>query len=244
MRAGVAGKDPVAHPTDPHGVAEALAGMARDLLAAPTVQKTLDRVVTHAVDLVDGCEAAGILVVTGGEVHTLAATHDLARASDRIQGELGEGPCLLATLREEPVFRIPDMAAATDRWPRYAPAARELGIGAAMGFWLFTDAANLGALNLYSSQPNAFGQRTEHVGWLLAAHASVAFASARRESQQREAIGTRQDIGEAVGIVMERHKLTEGQAFDLLRRRSQDRNVRLRDLARLVLEEGDLDAER
>lgn len=232
------------HPTDPHGVAVALAGMAQDLLAAPTVQETLDRVVTHAVDLVDGCEAAGILVITGGEVHTIAATHDLARESDRVQGELGEGPCLQATLLGEPVFRIPDMEAATGRWRRYAPAARKLGIGSAMGFWLFTDEANLGALNLYSSRPDAFGQRTEQVGWLLAAHASVAFASARHEAQLREAMGTRQEIGEAVGIVMERHELTKEQAFDLLRSRSQERNVRLRDLAHHVVEEGGLDPDR
>ncbi len=229
------------HPADPDGIAAALAGMARDLLDAPTFQQTLDRVVTHAVELVDGCEAAGILVVTDGAVRTLAATHDLARESDRIQGELGEGPCLHATLLEEPVFRITDMAAATDRWPRYAPAAHELGIGSAMGFWLFTEEQNLGALNLYASRPDAFGRRTEHIGWLLAAHAAVAFASARHEAELHEAIGIRQDIGEAVGIVMERHKLTGEQAFELLRTESQARNVKLRDLARLVTERGGLE---
>lgn len=231
----------MAHPTDPGGVAAALAVMAQDLLAQPTVKQTLDRVVAHAVDLVDGCEAAGILVVRDGSVHTLAATHALARESDRVQGELGEGPCLNATLDGEQVFRIVDMAAAADRWPRYAPAACELGIGSAMGFLLFTDDENLGALNLYASRPHAFGTRTEHVGWLLAAHAAVAFASARNEAQLREAIGTRQDIGEAIGIVMERHKLTEEQAFDLLRTVSQARNVKVRELARRVVAEGGLE---
>jgi transcriptional regulator with GAF, ATPase, and Fis domain len=235
----------VAHPTDPEGLATALANMARDLLAQPGVQQTLDRVVAHAVELVDGCDAAGILVVRNGTVRTIAATHDLARRSDQIQGELGEGPCLNAVIEEEPVFRIADMAAAAARWPRYAPAARELGIGSAMGFWLFTEDENLGALNLYSYRPNAFGKRTEHVGWLLAAHAAVAFASARNETQLHEAIGTRQDIGEALGIIMERHKLTEQQAFDLLREQSQSRNVKLRELARRVTESGGLgDADR
>jgi transcriptional regulator with GAF, ATPase, and Fis domain len=223
---------------DHEDLAAALAGMARDLLAQPTLQQTLDRVVAHAVALVDGCEAAGILVVRGASVRTVAATNDLARESDRMQGELGEGPCLTATLDEEQVFRIADMTTAADRWPRYAPAARELGIGSAMGFLLFTEDENLGALNLYSSRPNAFGARTEHVGWLLASHAAVAFASARNDAQLREAITTRQDIGEALGIIMERHKLTEQQAFDRLRRESQTRNVKLRELARLVTEKG------
>jgi transcriptional regulator with GAF, ATPase, and Fis domain len=233
----------VAQPTDP-GVAAALATMARDLLSQPTVEETIERVVAHAVDLVDGCEAAGILVVRDGEVHTLAATHALARESDRVQGELGEGPCLNATIDEEQVFRIADMAAAADRWPRYAPAACELGIGSAMGFLLFTDEENLGALNLYSSRPRAFGTRTEHVGWLLAAHASVAIASARTDAQLREAIGTRQDVGEAVGIIRERHKVTEVQAFDLLRAESQSRNVKVREVARRVITTGGLEGDR
>ncbi len=228
--------------TDPGHLAAALAAMARDLLAQPTVQQTLDHVVGHAVELVDGCEAAGILVIRDGKVHTIAATHALARESDRIQGELGEGPCLNAMLDTEQVFRIPDMTAAADKWPRYAPAARELGIGSAMGFLLFTEEENLGALNLYSSRPGAFGTRTEHVGWLLASHAAVAFASARNDAQLRDAISTRQDIGEAVGIIMERHKVTEQQAFDLLRKESQTRNVKLRELAHRVTETGDVGA--
>jgi transcriptional regulator with GAF, ATPase, and Fis domain len=232
----------VAEPTDAVSLAAALAAMAQDLLAQPTVAQTLDRVVAHAVELVDGCEAAGILVVRGGELHTIAATHALARESDRIQGELGEGPCLNAVLDSEQVFRIADMAAAADRWPRYAPAAHELGIGSAMGFLLFTEEETLGALNLYSGHREAFGARTEHVGWLLASHAAVAFASARNDAQLRDAIGTRQDIGEAIGIIMERYKLTEQQAFDLLRKESQARNVKLRELAKRITERGEIDA--
>jgi transcriptional regulator with GAF, ATPase, and Fis domain len=228
----------VAHPTDPSGLATELASMARDLLAQPTVQQTLDRVVAHAVSLVHGCEAAGILVIHGREVHTLATTSELARASDAVQGELGEGPCLNATLQEEQVFRIADMSKAGDRWPRYAPRARELGIGSAMGFLLYTEEENLGALNLYASQPNAFGTENEHVGWLLASHAAVAFASARNDAQLREAIATRQEIGEALGILMERYKITDGQAFDLMRKESQTRNVKVRQIARLVTETG------
>ncbi len=229
------------HPESPENLPAALAEMARDLLAQPTVQQTLDRVVAHAVELIDGCEAAGILVVRNGSVRTLAATHDMARTSDRIQDELGEGPCLNATLYEEQAFRIADMATAGDRWPRYAPAARREGIGAAMGFLLFTEDENLGALNLYSSRPDTFGDRTEHVGWLLAAHAAVAIASVRTDAQLREAIATRQEIGEALGIIMERHKLTEQQAFETLRKESQTRNVKLRDLARVVTETGEID---
>lgn len=217
----------------------ALANMARDLLTQQTVQQTLDRIVAHAVTLVDGCEFAGILAVEGGKLRTLAASHDVAAESDRVQLESGEGPCLDSALREERVYRIEDLAT-DERWPRYAPRARELGIGSAMGFLLYTREQNLGALNVYGRGRAAFTERSEQVGWLLASHAAVAFASARSDAQLQEAVASRQEIGEALGIVMERHKLTEQEAFDMLRRHSQDRNVKLRELARELTRTGEL----
>jgi GAF domain-containing protein len=225
--------------SDPEQLAMALAGMARDLLTQETVQQTLDRIVEHAVSLVDGCEFAGILTVESGKPRTLAATHEAARESDRLQVEVGEGPCLDSALLDKRVFRIDDLAA-EERWPRYVPKARELGIGSAMGFLLYTRDRNLGALNVYGSRPDAFTQHSEHVGWLLASHAAVAFASARSDAQLQEAVASRQEIGEALGIVMERHKVTEQEAFDLLRRHSQERNVKLRELARALTQTGEL----
>ncbi|HEV7650340.1 MAG TPA: GAF and ANTAR domain-containing protein [Actinophytocola sp.] len=226
----------------PEDLATALAQMARDLLTQDTVQQTLDRIIAYAVDLVDGCERAGVLTIESGTLRTLAATDEIAAASDRIQLELGEGPCLDSTLRGERVYRIADMATDT-RWPRYAPQALALGIGSAMGFLLYTRERNLGALNLYGGRRNAFTEQSEHIGWLLASHAAVAFASARSDAQLQQAIASRQEIGEALGIVMERHKVTEQQAFDLLRRQSQDRNVKLRELARQLAETGELPEE-
>lgn len=223
----------------PDDLATALANMARDLLTQQTVQQTLDRIVAHAVALVDGCEFAGVLAVESGKLRTLAASHDVAVESDRLQLELGEGPCLDSTLHEERVYRIVDLTI-DERWPRYGPKAHGLGIGSAMGFLLYTQERNLGALNLYGSRRKAFTERSEHVGWLLASHAAVAFASARSDAQLQQAIASRQEIGEALGIVMERHKVTEQQAFDMLRQRSQDKNVKLRELARELTETGEL----
>ncbi len=225
--------------SQPDDLATALARMARELLTQETVGQTLDSIAAHAVELVDGCEFAGILAVENGRLRTVAATHTIAEESDRIQVELGEGPCLDSALRTERVYRIDDLAT-DERWPRYGPKAGELGIGSAMGFLLYTRDHNLGALNLYGGRPHAFGERCEHVGWLLASHAAVAFASARSDAQLQQAIASRQEIGEALGIVMERLKITEQEAFDLLRRQSQQRNVKLRELARSLTETGEL----
>lgn len=221
--------------------ATSLAEMARTLLAADSLQKTLDQIARYAVELVDGCEQAGVLVVERREqVRTLAATGDLVHLSDRRQQENREGPCFDAARRSHPVYRIADMTTTVERWPRYAPHARELGVGSMMGFLLYTEDDDLGALNMYSSRPKAFTEHSERVGWLLASHAAVAFSSARSHAQLEAALDSRNDIGEALGIVMERYKVGEDEAFAVLRKSSQDHNVKLRDLARRVAHTGEI----
>jgi transcriptional regulator with GAF, ATPase, and Fis domain len=219
-------------------LATALARMARDLLAQDSLQDTLNSIVAHAVELVDGCEGAGIMVVRKGRVHTLAATGDRARRSDRIQGELGEGPCFDAVCTGTESYLVKDMAEDASRWPRYAPRARELGVGSMLGFKLFTEHENLGALNLYSARAGALTERSEQTGWLLASHAAVAFASARSDADLQGAISTRQDIGVAMGILMERHRISADEAFETLATASQNHNIKLREVARRVAETG------
>jgi GAF domain-containing protein len=223
----------------PEEVATDLARMARDLLAQESVQNTLDRIVGYALNLVDGCERAGIMVINRGKVHTPAASDDMARTSDRIQGELGEGPCFDAIRSGQESFLIVDMAEDGGRWPRYSSRARELGIRSMLGFKLFTEEETLGALNLYASQPGVLTERSEQVGWLLASHAAVAFSSARSDAHLHGAISSRQEIGIAIGILMERHKLTDDEAFAVLSQASQDTNTKLRQLARRVAETGE-----
>ncbi|MEV2211640.1 GAF and ANTAR domain-containing protein [Streptomyces sp. NPDC050997] len=222
--------------------AQAMASMARDLLAQDSVNATLQRITASATELVDGCDAAGILVLHGDQVETLAPTDRLVIDSDQLQERLSEGPCFDAanTAQGERVFRIADLTGEQPRWPAYAPQAQALGIGSMMGFLLFTDDTDLGALNFYSRKPSAFTEASELAGWLLASHAAIAFSSARTHAQMENAVATRHVIGEAMGILMGRHHLTEEQAFDVLRRYSQENNIKLREVARLVCEKGSL----
>ncbi|MER7936151.1 MULTISPECIES: GAF and ANTAR domain-containing protein [unclassified Streptomyces] len=222
--------------------AQQMAAMARDLLAQDSVAGTLERITGSATELVEGCDAAGILVLHDRQVETLAPTAQLAVDSDRLQEHLGEGPCFDAARSSlgERVFRISDLTAAHQRWPAYAPKAHKLGIGSMMGFLLYTDDEDLGALNLYSREPGAFTATSETAGLLLASHAAVAFSAARTHAQMEQAVTTRHTIGEAMGILMGARHLTEDQAFDVLRRYSQEQNVKLREVARRMCEQGAL----
>ncbi|MFJ9346526.1 GAF and ANTAR domain-containing protein [Streptomyces sp. NPDC101237] len=219
-----------------------MAAMARDLLAQDSVGGTLERITGSATELVEFCDAAGILVLHDRQAESVAPTHQLAVDSDRLQEHLGEGPCFDAARSSlgERVFRISDLTAEQQRWPAYAPQAHKLGIGSMMGFLLYTDEEDLGALNLYSREPGAFTATSETAGLLLASHAAVAFSAARTHAQMEEAVATRHTIGEAMGILMGARHLTEDQAFDVLRRYSQEQNVKLREIARRVCAQGAL----
>ncbi|MFJ1804449.1 GAF and ANTAR domain-containing protein [Streptomyces sp. NPDC088180] len=222
--------------------AQRMAAMAHDLLEQDSVAGTLERIAASATELVEGCDAAGILILREGRVRTLAETGPLAEESHRLQEHLQEGPCFDAARRRdgERVFRVADMTALQQRWPAFAPQAAEMGIGSMMGFLLFADDENLGALNLYSRLPGRFTETSETAGWVLASHAAVALSSARHHAQLTEAVATRHVIGEAMGILMARHRVAENEAFNMLRRRSQDSNVKLREVAREVSEIGAL----
>ncbi|MFE5890476.1 GAF and ANTAR domain-containing protein [Streptomyces sp. NPDC056462] len=222
--------------------AEQMASMARDLLAQDSVDATLERITASATELVEGCDAAGILVLHDSKVETLAPTHQLVVESDLLQQRLGEGPCFDAahSSQGERVFRIADLTGLQQRWPAYAPQAHDLGVGSMMGFLLYTEEQDFGALNLYSHKPGAFTENSELAGWMLASHAAVAFAAARTHAQMEQAVTTRHTIGEAMGILMGAHNLSEERAFDVLRRYSQEKNIKLREVARLICERGGL----
>ncbi|KUN25253.1 antitermination regulator [Streptomyces antibioticus] len=223
--------------------AEAMAQLARNLLAQDSLQGTLDEIAASAVQLVEGCDAAGILAIRKGRAVTLSSCGEMVEASDRLQGELAEGPCFDLARRKkgadgERVFRIEDLTAPQPTWPRFAAAALDLGIGSMTGVLLYTHDDDFGALNLYARRPGTFGKDIETAGWLLASHAAVALADARTIDQLEDAMKTRHAIGEAMGILMERHKLSEDDAFNVLRRISQQHNVKLRDVAQRVRGEG------
>ncbi|MFE1292562.1 GAF and ANTAR domain-containing protein [Streptomyces sp. NPDC058751] len=219
--------------------AVAVADMARDLLAQDSVQATLDRIVAHATVLINGCDEGGILTVRRGEVRALAATGDVVRRADRIQQDLREGPCFDAVTDREQVYAIEDLRRPHEKWSRFAPELRKLGMGSMMGFLLFTDDDELGALNLYSRRPDTFDESAQRAGWVLASHAAVALSSARTHQQLGHALETRHEIGEAMGILMERHGLGEQDAFAVLKKASQDHNIKLREIARKVCETGE-----
>ena len=106
---------------------------------------------------------------------------------------------------------------------------------------LYVEGDDLGALNLFSRTPGALNEEAEHVALMFAAHAAVAYATAQQKEAAARSVATRQLIGRAEGILMERHRVTAQQAFAMLVRVSQHQNVKLREVAEVLVHTGRLD---
>ncbi|GIE36897.1 hypothetical protein Ait01nite_099420 [Actinoplanes italicus] len=220
-------------------LAERLGLMARSLWAEAGLEQTLLGIVGAAALTVPGARYAGLSTIERQRrIITRVATSDVVHTIDRAQYESGEGPCL-DSVWEQRTVRLSDMAAET-RWPAFTRAARDLGIASMLSFQLYIRDGNLGALNLYSPLPYAFDDVSEQVGLLLATHAAVAMAGARTELELDLALAARDLIGQAKGILMERHKLSADEAFRMLVQSSQDTNRKLAEVARDLAETGEL----
>jgi GAF domain-containing protein len=221
------------------GLAGRLSDLARALEQQDDVELTLDAIVHAAVGTVPGAEHASISVVRRRrEVVTRASTSELPWQVDHAQYETAQGPCLDA-LFEQLTVRVSDMPGER-RWPDFTVRAAELGVGSMLALQLYVDGDDLGALNLVSTEQGAFGDESEHVGLLFASHAAIAMAGAEQEQQLRSALYTRDLIGQAKGILMERFKVTGDRAFRLLVHVSQTSNRRLPDVAEDLVQSGEL----
>jgi GAF domain-containing protein len=215
-------------------VAQALRDVARSLEAEPDLQHVLAAIVASVTGTVPGAEQAGVSLREGKLLHTVASTSDLTKRINNIEHELDEGPCLQALL-DHHSYRIDDMSQDT-RWPRFAAAAEAHGVRSMLGYKLFTSGRNLGALDLYSSKRNAFDADSEIIGELFAAHAAIALAGSTQQAEFRRALSSRDTIGIAKGILMQRERISDDQAFNLLVSTSQNANIKLHDLAEWLVD--------
>lgn len=190
----------------------------------------LDELIRVAVELVPGASHGSISRVIGrARVIAEHSTGPLPVQVEAAQTELGQGPCL-DSVYEQVTVRLSDTA--TDpRWPQFSRRALELGVRSMLAIQLYVDGDNLGALNLFATEPNAFDDESEHIGLLFAAHAAVAVAGSQQVTTLQQAVTSRDVIGQAKGILMERHNLTPDQAFRVLARVSQHENRKLREVA-------------
>lgn len=217
-----------------HDLALRMAELAQ-VISLRRVDDVLVDVTAAAKELIAGVDIAGVLLVGKGGTHqTLAPTSDVMFKLDELQMTTGEGPCLQAAL-DEIVIRTDDFRD-EPRFPTYAPKVVELGLLSALSLKLYTADRTAGALNLFGYEPRPWNSEAETIGMVLAAHAASAILASRESEQLQSALSTRDRIGQAKGIIMERFKIDDVRAFEMLRKLSQDTNTKLVDVAHRVID--------
>jgi GAF domain-containing protein len=224
--------------------ARVFANAARELASVQGSDETLAKIADLA-PVVTGCPWAAIARATD-HTPTVAATND--PVADRIaalQAEAGGGPSLEA-LEQQTVVHVLDLAA-EHRWPEHVRALREqTPVRSLLALCIRLDDEPLGVLTLYSDQPDAFSPQLAEVVQVYADHAAIALDRARSDSKAENlqiALESSREIGIALGILVERYKITSEQAFDMMRVASQHSHRKLRTIAADLVHTGEFRTE-
>lgn len=219
---------------DANTSARAFAALAASMHAAPTPVRTAEEAVAFAQDQLDADRAGITLIRSRDRLQTVAPTDQIVVRVDHLQYELAEGPCRDTSWQGDTMLSA-DIA--TDaRWPIWGPKAAALGITSALAVELSSrDDRRLGAVNLYWEQSRSFGRDDVAFAHVFTRHAAVALSASLQEAHLNVAMDGRKRIGQAQGILMERFGLDADRAFEVLRRYSQDHNLKLRDVAEQLI---------
>lgn len=230
-------------PTNPSDLARAehFARISRELLSEPAERPVLSRIVQLAMESIPVCDGCGVSVAKGETGASPSTSSPMVEEAARLQQELGEGPCLEAIGTGEACASL-DLDHEV-RWPRWTAQARRLGIRSVLSVPLEGSAGVVGALNLYARSAHAFDSTDLGMATIFARHAADALDAMYEVSGLRTALRSRQIIGVAQGILMQRFGLNLDQAFEVLRRYSQNENRKVRDVAEELVRSGNLPVE-
>ena len=219
-----------------------LAGLAGVLTTHGGLERTLTHVAEFAVRAIPGADGAGLTLLEDGRQQTVVATTDFVREIDDIQYALHEGPCVTAVAERRTV--VTGNLGGERMWPRFGPRVGRLGVHSALSLPLLVPTGVVGALNVYAHGRDGFAPASVDLGEAFAPAAAVSAANARMLAQAERTVGqlqqalvSRADIDQALGIVMSRSGVDATEAFDRLRALSQTRSIKLSEVAREIIEE-------
>jgi len=205
------------------------ARIAEALQAAPTPTRTAEDIVNYVRNQLDA-DHAGITLIRGRQLETVASTDTLVDQADALQYELDEGPCRDSSWQCQTLIST-DLAD-DSRWPRWAPKVTALGISSVLAAELTgRPDRRIGSINVYWTQRRIFTADDIAFVNIFGRHAALALTESVDKAGLSLALDTRKRIGQAQGILMERYDLDEARAFEVLRRYSQDHNIKLRRVA-------------
>src|SRR4051812_46081927 len=231
------GNEAAPSPADPT-TADMFAKLSELVYAADDFDGVYDAIVNAAVKLVEGCDHASLMLKRGSTFITVAASDDIARQIDSLENQIGEGPCLDA-IEDETVYHDADLNDGSP-WPKLAERVlAETPVQGMAGFRLRAEKEKHGALNLFSDSPGGLTAIAVDQGIVLASFTTVALRAYHDRltaKTLRDGLQSNREIGKAVGLLMAFHQISDDAAFDMLRKASQDMNIKLAEVARQVVD--------
>lgn len=227
-------------------VGRALGEIGRLVRSASTAEQVYEVLCDAAVRLIPACDGAAISVFRHDRYLTAAASDAVARRVDEIEGEEREGPCFDAAQHAGWEIHA-DLADVKEPNNYQRRVLDETPVRSILAFRLMTGERKSGSLNLTSHRPHAFDEQVGEQAAIFAAYASMAAEAAdeKRHAQElQQALGTSRVIGAAIGILMASHGISREEAFEVLRRASQEMNRKLRDVADTLVQETERGAAR
>ncbi|WP_378738968.1 GAF and ANTAR domain-containing protein [Nocardia brasiliensis] len=216
--------------------ASGLSELTAVLLSTADIEESLGEIAATTSRILPGRPMAGVTLTRGGDVATVASSGAHATVVDEIQYGGGRGPCLEAIQTGQPVS-VPDVTE-EHRWGNYPAQVLAHGVRSIYSYPLVADGETIGALNLYSTSPRAFDDKARQAIALTASHTGMLLSAAIHNARQaelteqlRSALASRSLIDQALGILMGQQRCSREKAFQILRRASQDRNIKLATLA-------------
>lgn len=217
-------------------IAAGLTELSALLLSVEEIEEALDHLARMAVQIIPDGPSCGITVIQDGRPTTIVYTGTVPSSVHEDQFALGEGPCPEALRMQSPVV-VQDLAT-EERWGEYPRAALAAGAHGVYAHPLDVDDRTVGTLSIYAHEPNLFPRSVQHVAAQVAAHAEVLLSAVVRHASQAEltrqlqiALSSRAVIDQALGIIMAQRLCSPDEAFAHLRTTSNNRNIKLRELA-------------
>ena len=225
-------------------LAQAFVELADTLVVGFDLMDFLHTLAERCVELLD-VDAAGLLLADGrGALRLVAASTERARVAELFQLQNDEGPCV-DCFRSGQVVSITDIGVrdVAKRWPRFAPAASEMGFAGVHAIPMRLRDQVIGTLNLFRTAPNGLDQTAARAARALVDVATIGILQERAIRQQelvaeqlQAALHSRVMIEQAKGVLAERHRTTPDEAFLMLRRYARNHNHPLTTLAADVID--------
>lgn len=218
---------------------DALGTLTQVIYASDSYDEVYSAIVMTAVRIIDGCDHASIMQRgRDGRFQTAVSSDDIARTVDKLEQLHQEGPCLDAIVEDVPQFED-DLTDPQTQWPALAEqVVRQTPVRSVAGFRIIAGDQKIGALNLFSDDVDGMSKESLDQAIVLAAFAAVAVSALHGKQEARTlsaGLASNREIGKAIGLLMAFHKISDAAAFDLLRKASQDMNIKLAEVAREVV---------